>query len=84
MPSTPRVIDEKLKAGPFANTAKIFAAPRVGAVGDVITPAEIAAELRRSGYNESRGNPDRLLPDPARFDRDLPRHATPTSIRKPG
>ena len=27
------------------------------AVGDATTPAEIAAELRRSGYNESRGNP---------------------------
>ncbi len=52
-----RVIDQKLRAGPFANTAKIFAAPRSVAIGDIITPAEIAAELRRSGYNESRGNP---------------------------
>jgi penicillin-binding protein 1B len=52
-----RLIDEKLRAGPFANTAKIFAAPESVAVGDAGTPAEIAAELRRSGYNESRGNP---------------------------
>ena len=52
-----RMIDEKLRAGPFANTAKIFAAPESVAVGEVATPAGIAAELRRSGYNESRGNP---------------------------
>ena len=51
------VIDRKLREGPFANTAKIFAAPESVAVGDVISPAEIAAELRRSEYNESRGNP---------------------------
>jgi penicillin-binding protein 1B len=51
------MIDEKLRAGPFANTAKIFAAPESVAVGEVATPAGIAAELRRSGYNESRGNP---------------------------
>jgi penicillin-binding protein 1B len=52
-----RLIDEKLRAGPFANTAKIFAAPESVAVGEATTPAQIAAELRRSGYNESRGNP---------------------------
>ena len=52
-----RVIDQRLKAGVFANSAKIFAAPETVGVGDVTTPAEIAAELRRSGYNESRGNP---------------------------
>ncbi len=52
-----RVIDEKLRAGPFANTAKLFAAPESVSVGDLTTPTEIAAELRRSGYNESRSNP---------------------------
>jgi len=52
-----RVIDERLRAGVFANSAKIFAAPETVGVGDAATPAEIAAELRRSGYNESRGNP---------------------------
>jgi penicillin-binding protein 1B len=52
-----RVIDEKLAAGPFANNAKIFAAPESVGVGDPISPAEIAAELRRSGYSEARGNP---------------------------
>lgn len=52
-----RLIDEKLRVGPFANAAKIFAAPRSVAVGDAVTPQEIAAELRRSGYNESPRNP---------------------------
>jgi penicillin-binding protein 1B len=52
-----RLIDQKLRAGPFANTAKIFAAPQSVAVGDAMMPAGIAAELRRSGYSESRGNP---------------------------
>jgi penicillin-binding protein 1B len=52
-----RLIDAKLSAGPFTNTAKLFAAPQSVAVGDQITPGEIAAELRRSGYTEARGNP---------------------------
>jgi penicillin-binding protein 1B len=52
-----RVIDEKLRAGPFANNAKIFAAPESVGVGDALTPNDVGAELRRSGYSESRGNP---------------------------
>jgi len=51
------IIDEKLRAGVFANTAKIYAAPESVAVGDPGTPETIAAELRRSGYSESRDNP---------------------------
>jgi penicillin-binding protein 1B len=51
------VIDEKLRAGVFANSARIFAGPQSVAVGDAITPGEIIVELRRSGYSESRDNP---------------------------
>jgi penicillin-binding protein 1B len=51
-----KVVNEKLVAGPFANTAKIFAAPRTIAVGDALSPADIALELRKAGYTESRGN----------------------------
>jgi len=61
-----RLIDQKLRAGPFANTAKIFAAPRIVSEGEAMSPGEIAAELRLSGYGESRGNPMgsyRLRPD---------------------
>jgi penicillin-binding protein 1B len=52
-----KVIDEKLRAGPFANNAKIFAAPESVGVGDSLSPNDIAADLRRSGYSESRNNP---------------------------
>lgn len=52
-----RLIDEKLRAGVFANTAKIYAAPQSVAVGDATTPGDVATELRRSGYNESHSNP---------------------------
>ena len=55
-----RLIDEKLKAGPFAATAKIYAAPEAVSVGDVRTAESIAAALRRSGYNESHSNPNRI------------------------
>src|SRR5262245_6046948 len=61
-----RLIDEKLRAGPFAQTAKLYAAPESVVVGEVVTPAQIAADLRRSGYNESRTNTTgyyQLLPD---------------------
>ena len=51
------IIDEKLRAGVFANTAKIYAAPESVAVGDPGSTEEIAAQLRRSGYSESRDNP---------------------------
>ena len=50
------VIDERLRAGPFANTAKLLAAPAAVSVGDVTTPADIKAELLRSGYSDSRAN----------------------------
>jgi len=52
-----QLIDQKLRAGPFANNAKIFAAPLTIGVGDTIPVNEIAAELRRSGYTESVSNP---------------------------
>jgi len=52
-----RLIDEKLRVGPFVNTAKLFAAPQSVAVGDPMTPVEVAAELQRSGYNKSPSNP---------------------------
>src|SRR5438552_6416483 len=35
------MIDEKLRAGVFANSARIFAAPQSVAVGDTLTPNEI-------------------------------------------
>ncbi|HYL78478.1 MAG TPA: transglycosylase domain-containing protein, partial [Bryobacteraceae bacterium] len=51
-----RLIETKLTAGPFSNTSMLFAAPRTLAVGDQVTPTEVAIELRHSGYNENRNN----------------------------
>ncbi|MGI8991507.1 MAG: penicillin-binding protein 1A [Bryobacteraceae bacterium] len=52
-----RLIDETLKNNPFASTSRIYAAPITVGVGDAANPAEIATQLRRAGYNESRANP---------------------------
>lgn len=51
-----RLIDRKLKAGPFQATSMVFAAPRVVSVGDELTPGEIVSQLRKSGYGDSNGN----------------------------
>jgi penicillin-binding protein 1B len=52
-----RLIDAKLRAGPFQATAMIFAAPKTVSLGDEMTEEEVVNQLRRSGYTESRGNP---------------------------
>lgn len=52
-----KIIDEKLKAGPFPNTALLYAAPRVIQLGDELSPGETATLLRKAGYSEGRTNP---------------------------
>jgi len=49
-----RLIESKLRAGAFASTSMLFAAPHLISVGDESTPAEVVSLLRRSGYSESR------------------------------
>ena len=51
-----RITEEKLRAGPFANTSLLYAAPRPVMVGDPAQVAEIADYLRRCGYGESNSN----------------------------
>jgi penicillin-binding protein 1B len=51
-----KMIDERLRGGPYSTTARIFAAPDSIAVGDTTTPSEIATALRRAGYSENRTN----------------------------
>lgn len=51
-----RLVAAKLGAGPFTNTAMLFASPATLAVGDEASPEQIAVDLRRSGYTESRRN----------------------------
>ena len=51
-----RLIEEKLRAGPFQSTSMVFSVPLAVTMGDEISPAEIVAQLRRSGYGDSRSN----------------------------
>jgi penicillin-binding protein 1B len=47
-----RIVDARLAAGPiFANVAQIYAAPREVRVGQRLSAAAIAQDLRRAGYN---------------------------------
>jgi penicillin-binding protein 1B len=76
------LIDAKLRAGPFVITSRIYAAPVVIGIGDTVTPDEIAGQLRRSGYTESRSNPQgyyelhpdeiQIFPGPESYFRDEP------------
>jgi len=51
-----RLIDQKLTQGPFARTSRIYAAPRVISVGDVLAAQELVTMLRRAGYGAVRTN----------------------------
>src|SRR5262249_14889531 len=51
-----KLIDEKLRAGPFADTSKIYAASKTVSVGDRISSSELVEHLRRAGYGESASN----------------------------
>ncbi|MGD1073155.1 MAG: PBP1A family penicillin-binding protein [Bryobacteraceae bacterium] len=52
-----KLIDERLRGGTYTATARIYAAPGSIAVGDAISPNDIAVVLRHAGYNENRNNP---------------------------
>src|SRR5881396_2192021 len=51
-----RLIDQKLKTGPFADTSKIYAASKTVAVGEKLSPQDVVDLLRRAGYGESSSN----------------------------
>jgi penicillin-binding protein 1B len=50
------LIEEKLKAGPFANASLLYAAPQPVTVGDQSKPDELATYLKRTGYTESNSS----------------------------
>jgi penicillin-binding protein 1B len=52
-----KLIDERLRGGTYTATARIYAAPGSIAVGDPVSPNDIAVVLRHAGYNENRNNP---------------------------
>ena len=51
-----RLIDDKLRSGPFQSASMIFAAPRTVSLDDQMSLEEVVAQLHRSGYTEARGN----------------------------
>jgi penicillin-binding protein 1B len=51
-----RIVDQKLKEGPFARTAMLYAAPEPLSVGDRLSEAELVEALKLRGYTESRSN----------------------------
>ena len=51
-----RLIEDKLAAGPFASTSRLYAAPRPVMVGDDGQLDEIASYLHHCGYSESNTN----------------------------
>jgi penicillin-binding protein 1B len=48
-----RIIEQRFRGPVFANSGKIYAAPRIVRVGMTASSKEIAAELRRAGYIEN-------------------------------
>lgn len=50
------LVDERLRQGPFSQTAMIFAAPEPVSRGDALTVAELTELLRRRGYTDNRSN----------------------------
>jgi penicillin-binding protein 1B len=51
------MIDHRLAAGAFSDTLSIYTRPHTVMVGDPLTPEEVVARLRHSGYSTSRSNP---------------------------
>ena len=50
-----RIIEKRFRTPVFANSAKIYALPRVVRDGEQIDAKQIAAELRHAGYSEKDG-----------------------------
>jgi penicillin-binding protein 1B len=52
-----RLVSAKLRRGPFADATNIYSAPEDVTPGERLTPAELIARLRRSGYTTEPANP---------------------------
>ena len=50
-----RIIEKRFRSPVFANSAKIYALPRVVREGEKMDAREIALELRRAGYSDKEG-----------------------------
>ncbi len=52
------IVDRRMAGPIFSNAARIYARPQTVTVGEKLDAAQVAAELRRAGYAEERGNSD--------------------------
>jgi penicillin-binding protein 1B len=52
-----RKIDRQLAGGRFPDAVNVYAAPRTVIAGEAVSPEEIAAQLRQSGYGTSANHP---------------------------
>jgi len=52
-----RLVSDKLRRGPFADATNIYSAPEVVIPGERLTPDQLIARLRRSGYTNEPTNP---------------------------
>jgi penicillin-binding protein 1B len=50
-----RLIDARLRDGPFRDSVNIYAAPLVVSLGDPLTPADLVAELRTAAFTAASG-----------------------------
>ena len=66
------LVDQKLR-GPLSNTAKIFAAPETVAVGDALSPEDIAAQFTAQRIYPVPLQSSGILHAAARLHRYLPR-----------
>jgi len=73
-----RIIEQRFRSSVFANSAKIYAGPKVVRVGQPYAVRDIASELRHAGYSEKdgestlgtyrvRGNSVEVLPGPESY-----------------
>jgi penicillin-binding protein 1B len=51
-----KMIDTRLRGGAYRTTAGVFASPGSAAVGDLVSPSDLATTLRHAGYSENRNN----------------------------
>ena len=52
-----RLVDRKLKQGPYAGSVSLYSEPRALEVGDSLTADSVILQLRQSGYGTNEGNP---------------------------
>jgi len=74
-----KVVDERLKQPIFANTAKIFAAPREVRPGQKLTERLIANELRAAGYTTDGASQSSPLGTYVQSDQTITVHPGPQS-----